>query len=145
MLAKLWVPIALMLACWAAWVIFHPAELPSVKTMRVPDEKWQLPLRAAPDSAALVLSIEKNNLWGRGTQAAAAVKDIPLTAPNWRIGGVVAAQQDNIVLLAVEGMPVRQLRVGDDLPGGAKLLGIAADRICIRLNGKKRILSTYKE
>lgn len=146
MLARLSTLIVLVLAVVAGWIMSHPPALPSAKTMRVQDEDWKLPRRESADIDGLVQTIEANKLWGAGNSLLAPqLEEKALTAPNWRITGVVAAGREHVALLLVESQPVQQLKVGDKLPGGAKILDIAPDRLCILLNGKKRVLKTYKE
>ena len=146
MLARLSALIVLVLAVVAAWILSHPLALPSTKTVRVQDEDWKLPRRESADIDALVQAIEANKLWGAGNPLLPSqAEEKALTAPNWRITGVVAAGKEHVALLSVEEQPMQQLKIGDALPGGAKILDISPDKICILLNGKKRFLKTYKE
>ena len=69
------------------------------------------------------------------------------TPPDWRIAGVFSQGGKPVALLNIDELPPRQqqLRVGDKLPGGAKILAITPDRLCILLGGKKRSLTIYRE
>lgn len=144
MLARISAAILLVLAVASGWIMLHPPELPAPSAKRAQDESWQLPQRDAPDAAALLRSIEKNRLWG-ASGLPAPPDEKPLTAPNWRITGIFSAGRETYALVEVEQQPMQQLKTGDKLPGGAKILRITADRVCILLNGKKRALKTYKE
>ena len=68
-----------------------------------------------------------------------------LTPPDWRIAGVYASAGQSVVILAVPGQPDQHLRVKDLLPGGARILSIHPERLCILLKGKRLSLSTYAE
>lgn len=138
----------LALAVTATWVWFHPVALPELRNMRVQDDDWHLPSRTKQDLSASVTTIEQDKLWGNTPGAfmpQAPVEEKPLTAPNWRIIGVVAAGKDTYAMVDVDGQPMLQLKAGDKLPGGIKIINMTADRVCILLNGKKRVLKTYKE
>jgi hypothetical protein len=138
----------LALAATTAWVWFHPVVLPEPHSIRVQDDEWLLPNRSKRDLSGSVATIEQDKLWGNGPGGLplqAPVEEKPLTAPNWRIAGVVSAGKDSYVMIDVEGQPMQQLKTGDKLPGGIKIIKMTADRVCILLNGKKRVLKTYKE
>lgn len=144
MIARIFAVIGLIFAVAAAWTMLHPPLLPTTRSQRVQDDEWQLPVLSKPDRQALVNSIDQDQLWG-ANGLPAVLDEKPLTAPNWRITGILSMGPEHYALLAVEGQPIQQLKTGENLPGGAKLLNITADRICIMLNGKKRVLKTYKE
>lgn len=132
------------LAVTAAWVMLRPIGLPEPRTLRAQDEEWRLPDRSKPDTAVLVATIEGDKLWGT-VPGMAPMDEKPLTAPNWRIVGVVMAGAEKYAMLAVDGQPLQQIKAGEKLPGGATIVDMTADRVCILLNGKKRVLKTYKE
>ncbi|HXA47485.1 MAG TPA: type II secretion system protein N, partial [Burkholderiaceae bacterium] len=92
-----------------------------------------------------VATIEQGNLWGKVGGAMIPLDEKPLTAPNWRIIGVVSAGKESYALVAVDGQPMQQIKVGEKLPGDIKIVNMTADHVCILLNGKKRVLKTYKE
>jgi len=147
MLARISFVIALIFSVTVAWMLFHPPSLPAPHALRAQDEDWQLTGRSKPDADSLIQTIDEYKLWGASASApgAGAVEEKSLTPPNWRISGILSVGAEHYVLLAVEDQPIQQIKTGETLPGGAKILNIAADRICILLNGKKRILKTYKE
>ena len=143
--------------------ILFPRDLPKPTAISV--HGASLSLAAAPtppDLDALVKALGNENFWGAKL---VANSDTPLTPPDWRIAGVyeldgtshvVISQlvvDDPLALLPpLPGMPppppkynYRHLSVGDALPGGATILGINPDYLCIRLNGRARKLKVYRE
>ncbi|WP_025917401.1 type II secretion system protein N [Herminiimonas sp. CN] len=145
MLARISAIIVLAFTAVAGWALLRPVTLPAAHAPRLQDENWQLPQRQKIDIDSLILAIDDNKLWGTVGQPPAPANEKPLTPPNWRISGVFGVGNDGYLMLAVDGEPIKQLKTGDKLPGGATLYSIATDRICILLNGKKRILGIYKE
>ena len=143
MLRNIVAVILLVLAITAVWVLLHPIALPESRALKVQEDDWHLPSRSKPDTSTLVATIERDKLWG--TIGATPVDEKPLTAPNWRIVGVVSAGAESYAMLAVDGEPIQQIKAGEKLPGGIKIVNMTADRVCILLNGKKRVLKTYKE
>lgn len=137
--------ILFVLASAAAWVLLHPIALPEPRALHVQEEDWHLPDQRRPDTAALTATIEQDKLWGTVGVPVAPIEEKPLTAPNWRIVGVVSAGAESYAMVAVEGQPMQQVKTGEKLPGGIKIVNMTADRVCILLNGKKRVLKTYKE
>jgi len=140
-----------VLVATAAWVAWHPIALPEPRGLRSQDDDWHLPNHSKSDSAALVATIEHDKLWGASAANAlpggplVSEEEKPLTAPDWRIAGVVTDGKENYAMVMVDGQPIQQLKVGDKLPGGFKIVSMTADRVCILLNGKRRVLRTYKE
>lgn len=63
----------------------------------------------------------------------------PLTRPDWRIVAVAITGKERTAILR-QGDNTQELRVGDQLPGGAAIRGIEADRLIIELSGKRRAL-----
>lgn len=145
MLARISATIVLVFIAVAGWAVLRPVTLPATHGPRLQDEHWQLPQRPKIDIDSLILTINENKLWGSVGQPVAPADEKPLTPPNWRISGVFGVGKEGYLMLAVDGEPVKQLKTGDKLPGGATLYSIATDRICILLNGKRRILGIYKE
>jgi hypothetical protein len=142
MLRNLVAVILLALAIVGGWALLHPITLPKPRSLHVQEEEWHLPERSKLDIDPLVESIEKNQLWGT---SGPPVDEKPLTSPNWRITGVLSVGTEHYALIEIKDQPILQLKTGEELPGGAKILSITADRLCISLNGKKRVLKTYKE
>lgn len=70
----------------------------------------------------------------------------PLTPPRWRIVGVTMAGKDKNVLLLFEGQTTAEAKkVGDALPGGAKIVQITQDELRISLNGQFMKLNLRKQ
>jgi hypothetical protein len=143
MFPKILGAILFVLAITAGWMMLHPVALPESHLVSSQDDDWRLPGQDRPDSVALAGKVDEGRLWGTGSTVPVEAK--PLTAPNWRIAGVVSAGADSYALLVVDGQPPQQVKIGEELPGGVKVVSMTADRVCILLNGKKRMLRTYKE
>ncbi|MDT9001253.1 type II secretion system protein N [Paucibacter sp. APW11] len=130
-------------------VAFRPG-LPELRQSQNQGDRWELPgPRKSGDDEALK-RVMQSSLWltaaqPAGVVAAVAPEEKPLTPPDWRISGTFAQAGQLVALLSTTGQPDRQLRVGDQLPGGAKILAISPDRISILLGGKRRYISTYQE
>ncbi len=70
----------------------------------------------------------------------------PLTAPLWRIVGVTEVGNEKNVLLLFEKQQTAEIRkIGDKLPGGAKIVQISPDHLQISLNGQLMTLSLRKQ
>ena len=63
----------------------------------------------------------------------------PLTRPDWRIVAIAIAGKERTAILR-QGDNTQELRVGDQLPGGAVIRSIEPDRLIIELSGKRRAL-----
>jgi hypothetical protein len=131
----------LILAAIAFWQWQQPLVHKPMPTL-VDKDDWRLPTEPTEDLAEARAQMEEHNLWG-DSRPPQQLK--PLTPPNWRITGVYAAGNERFVLLNIEQQPLQQLKQGERLPGGAKILKIDAEQITIALNGKTRQLKVYKE
>lgn len=70
----------------------------------------------------------------------------PLTAPRWKIVGVTTVGDDTEVLILFDKQTITETRrVGDLLPGGAKIVQISQDELRIILNGQTMKLSIRKQ
>lgn len=70
----------------------------------------------------------------------------PLTAPSWKIVGVTEVGNEKNVLLLFEKQQTAEIRkIGDKLPGGAKIVQISQDHLQISLNGQLMILNLRKQ
>jgi hypothetical protein len=142
--AKIAAFIFVILAAATGWVLLNPVTLPHSKTVHAQDETWTIPYRKPIDVNGLLYTIAQNRLWGDvGQVEPSNLKS--LTPPDWRITGSFSVEKESYVLLSIDNEPLQQLKPGDKLPGGAKILNIFPERICILLNGKKLSLKTYKE
>jgi len=85
------------------------------------------------------------SIWELATKEPLAVRKEPLTPPNWKIVGVTGAGDDKSVLLLYENQPTVEIRkIGEKLPGGAKIVDITQDYLRILLDGKPLKLSLRK-
>lgn len=116
--------------------------IPSAATVSRTRDEWTLPkvTRADPKSAREVLV--KTNPWGK-----AAAWDSPQTVTqlSWRFLGVVQVGRERTVVIQVGEQPERQLRVGEALPGGSKILKIDVDALVVLDNGEKRTIEIYQQ
>lgn len=139
-LGKLTAALLLLAAVLSWWLAPSPqAPTPS----RTQDTSWRLPARASGHAAksaeASVATIAAANLWG--TVPAASTE--ALIAPDWRFSGVAVNGQEKLVMIMVAGQTMKTLKAGDQLPGGAKILKINDDHLCLLINGKKRKLDVF--
>jgi len=104
-------------------------------------ESWQLPGLPAKDPKKAAEIIAARNLWGIVPPAPEASP----SDPAWHFAGVARRGSDRYVLIKFEGKPVQTLKTGDVLPGGAKILEIGEDQLCILINGKRRALGIYRQ
>lgn len=70
----------------------------------------------------------------------------PLTPPGWKIVGVTIAGKERNVLILFDNQKTTELRkIGDALPGGAKIVQISQDELQLALNGQLMKLSLHKQ
>ena len=70
----------------------------------------------------------------------------PMTAPGWKIVGVTTVGNDtNVLLLFDKQIEIEARKVGDLLPGGAKIIQVAQDALRIVLNGQYMELRIHKQ
>ena len=75
-------------------------------------------------------SANLEQMWESNARAEWAVRATPLTAPNWRISGVVQRGGETQVMVQFDGDPTMKfLKIGDVLPGGGKLAWVKPDVI----------------
>jgi hypothetical protein len=129
----------LLLGCGLIYA-FSPA-LPKATTRNLARETWALPAVRQIDKLSYQ-QLKERNLWGDAITASAVTTGEPLTAPDWNIIGVASNGTAATLLLSFSNAPERliELKVGEFLPGGAKIIGIEQDKIRILLNGKPRQL-----
>ena len=131
-------------------MLLAPANLPLLRTVKSSEDPWQLSQPASIASDAALSEINRAGLWRSAAAPPAALlaQDAPaLTPSDWRIASVFSQGGKPVALLIFDEVPLRQqqLRVGDKMPGGAKILAITPDRVCVLLGGKKRSLTIYRE
>ena len=99
-----------------------------------------LPIVVNSNPEKAVAAIAATNLWGATAKATA---DVSLNDPEWRFSGVTVRGQEKLVLITVDGQAPQTLKAGDQLPGGAKILQINDDHLCLLIKGKKRKLDLF--
>jgi hypothetical protein len=73
-------------------------------------------------------------MWESNARTDWKVRPVPLTAPNWRISGVVQRGQQTQVIVQFDGETIpRFFKLGDVLPGGAKLAWVKPNVIGVVL------------
>lgn len=131
--------IVIGLSAGVIWQRLPEPEAP--KSLTVVAEPWRLPTLPETDLRKSAETITAKNLWG----AVIPAQQVPLNDPEWHFVGAVKNGPEHYVLIRVEQNPVETLKVGDSLPGGAKILKIGEDRLCVLVNGKKRALGIYRQ
>lgn len=131
-----------------------PADLPKSRAVTAQELTWVLPVAASVDSDAALSVIQQRRLWGSGPNIpglpglapASGGEEKPLTRPDWRISGVVTEGAQLVLLITIQGefLP-KTIRIGDTLPGGAKVTAIQADRVVALLDGHRVSLSTFPQ
>ncbi len=93
-----------------------------------------------------VQRLKERNLWGESVASTVATSE-PLNSPDWNIIGVANTGVKAYILLSFNNQPDKliELKQGDSLPGGAKILAIEQDKIRILLNGKSRQLFLQRD
>lgn len=134
---------ALLLTLTAGLSWWLAPEPPARQLAQTQDASLALPVvapsRAEKSAEKSVANIAAANLWG-AVQTAAAES---LIAPEWRFSGVAVNGHENLVMITIAGQPVQALKVRDQLPGGATILRIGDDHLCLLINGKKRKLDLF--
>ena len=103
------------------------------------------PVRSAASTPAEVVpsgwagaGASLDQLWESNAAAAWNVRSTPLTAPNWRISGVVQRGEQTQVIVQFDGEPnTRFFKVGDVLPGGGKLTWVKPNVIGVSFPKQK--------
>lgn len=128
-----------------------PGKLPTRQGLARSESAWELPVAMTVDADAALSVINQRRLFGQSNTAGQpadgpSADDKGLTPPNWRIAGVYGEGAHRALLVLTDGrFEAQQLRVGDVLPGGAKIIGIASDRVSLLLHGQRVSLSTYPQ
>lgn len=130
----------LMLIGYVGWW-YAPTPPKPNSTLRSVVEPWALPMPPRTQPEKYVEILNKRSPWGRLPDAVAAK---PLIDPEWRVLGIVTNGPERYVLIKIEGQPEQRLNINDKLPGGSRILKIEEGKICLQINGKKRILGINK-
>jgi len=137
--------IALLATVLAAIAIWFNAEEPQPpKLHAVQSEDWKLPVIMRQPGGKSIATINANRLWG-GSGNASSSGATELNDPEWRISGITQAGDEKMLLITQNGKVLDPpLVVGDVLPGGAKILAIYDDHLCLLIDGKKRKLGIFQ-
>ncbi|WP_422946496.1 hypothetical protein [Undibacterium sp. Ren11W] len=85
-------------------------------------------------------------VWEAAVRQPMSPRKEPLTPPVWRIVGVTVIGNEKNVLLLFGKQPATETRkIGDQLPGGAKIVQISQDHLQISLNGQLMKLNLRKQ
>lgn len=109
------------------------------KTLAATPEAWQLPTQPQSDTAKAIDTISGRNLWGIAASAAGGPPAAP-PPPAWSVMGIARNGAERFILMAYEGKPIAQLKVGDTLPDGMKIAQIEDDRFFVLTAEKKKIV-----
>lgn len=89
----------------------------------------------APATQFNVQTIVAAHLFGAAPVAAGDVENIPLSSLNLVLTGLIAAGDNSVALIRVEGQPEAPFRIGDSIVSGAVLKAVYSDRAIIMRNG----------
>ncbi len=137
--AAIWRLWLLCLGGYIAWLALAPqAPTRLVGARSAPAVNLPTPPAVLATSAALQ-ELERSRLWGPRAASPASAAAAAEAAPSWFATGTyaVGAQRTLVVHFQDNARPAQQLRPGDRLPDGARLLAIEADRYQIRRAGKR--------
>lgn len=134
---------AILIMALATWFM-APAPQPTSRHMRR-DETWKLPVPHQSNAEKTAAALNAYNLWGIiNPSSGGGGEEESINPPEWRISGIAGNGDEKTVLVSIAGKPVQFLKTGDELPGGAKILKIHEDRLCILLNGRKFTLVIFQ-
>ena len=119
------------------WLVPGPQPLPKAQNQA---DAWALPTLPPQKPERFVAAIDGANLWG-AVQAGAQTS---LNDPEWRVAGVAVSGAEKLVVVSIENQPLQTLKSGDTLPGGARILAVSDDHLCLLINGKKRRLDLFE-
>lgn len=119
---------------------------------KAPEMEVPFVLQAAPiekvESSEVALASDPAELqiWEIAARQALPPRKEPLTPPRWRVVGVTAVGNEKNVLILFGNQPATEIRkIGDKLPGGAKIVQISQDHLQISLNGQLMKLNLRKQ
>lgn len=122
------------------WLMVPPPTAP--RPVRLAEEAWNIPDQPKFDAKEALDTLNSASLWGKLADTALSAS---LAPPEWSFLGAIARGQERYVIIKIEGQPEQKLAPGDTLPGGAKILSIESDRLCLLINGHKRSLYIFSQ
>ena len=137
----LWVMLALVGVGIVLWTII-PAPPPPPPPARLPETAWQLPAGQKPPPQKALELLRTAELWGKVPEPAAQTAP---AEPRWRFVAVAIRGAERYVLIEIQGQPQQQLKIGDTVPGGSKILDIEGATLCLLVNGQKRKLDIFPQ
>jgi len=117
---------------------------PTPLAMALPRASKAVLAALAALAALVVVSPWGKAAAGAGAAGAAGQPEEVQNDPDWRFDGVTVNGAERRVLVRVAGQPATALKEGDALPGGAKILHIHDDYLCLLIKGKKRNLYIFQ-
>lgn len=124
-------------AAFAEWLLVPSP--PQLKPRVPTEESWELAQLPKVQPKIAVEVLNRVSLWGKLPEPG---EEKPL---EWRFLGMVTNGQERYVLIKIAGQPEQQLKAGDTLPGGSKILKIEDDILSLLVNGKKRSIGIYQK
>jgi hypothetical protein len=153
------VPVVVLMACalvagFLGWIsINKTADLaPLLNEKKATVLETPFVLQSAPnekgglDEHETVIDPAQLRIWEITARQALPPRKEPLTPPRWRIVGVTTVGEEKSVLLLFADQPAPEtLKIGEKLPGGAKIVQISQDHLQISLNGQLMKLNLRKQ
>lgn len=127
-------------------------EMAREHTRKLPQQEMVLvlpshpPVVPDPPEDEAPADLAELRIWEASARQPLPPRKEPLTAPGWKIVGVTSVGDDASVLILFDKQTSPEtLKIGDLLPGGAKILQISQDTLRIVLNGQIMKLSVRKQ
>lgn len=143
-----WMPMILatvaVVALGAYWILSAVAPVASAPARA---GAFALPAKLHADPDTLVASLTRFDPWGLGSAAYARAQPdkgngaAPAPWVPWSLTGSYSIGGQSFVLIRFDNKTAEPLKVGDSLPGGARILDIQQDKLCILIDGKRRALA----
>lgn len=102
--------------------------------------------KSAENAQKATTDLSELRVWEVAVRQPLPPRKEALTPPRWRIVGVTSVGNEKSVLLLFDNQPATEARkIGEKLPGGAKIVEIAQDQLKISLNGQIMKLNLRKQ
>ncbi|MCU6434935.1 hypothetical protein LPB67_14250 [Undibacterium sp. Jales W-56] len=130
-------------------LVFALPIVPLEKDVSIKSDKSNSEIRLnkdPKDAPKDIVDLTALRIWEIAVRQPLPPRKDPLTPPRWRIVGVTSVGVEKSVLLLFENQPATEAKkIGDKLPGGAKIIEIAQDHLKISLNGQSMKLNLRKQ
>ena len=131
-----------LLACILTWSMAPRPIAPA--TAQTATQTFVLPALPRQEYAKWASTLLRKNPW-QSAEATATNPDQAQPPPDaWHIVGIVIQGQDRFALIAQGEDPSRKYRIGDTLPDGARITGIADDRLQVTNQQKTHTHNIYR-